>query len=288
MTTLTTSHTIWTARVKAASQHAGQPGGERRAKRPGAGLLRAGPCLALLALTAGLTARGQTVVTLSGTRLYDGTTTAAAADLTIANNSDGTNLTLSGSAVLAGKDVGLQTILNLGTAPVRVNSATGNSGANAVTSFSVTVPAPTDGNTLIAVISTRGTSAGRVTSMTQTGAIWARASQAANANGTTTEIWYAPNVAGAGTTVTINQASLRSAAVVLEYSGILSASSLDQTNSATGNSATAATGTTPTTSQANELWIGGIGLVNSGYTLGTPDEFLCDRHQRAIHQRHGR
>ena len=209
-------------------------------------------------------------VQLAGTRVYDGTATAAAADLTVTNNLDGANLTLSGSAVLSGKDVGLQTITNLGIVPVRVNSATGNSGANAVTTFNVNMPAPADGNTLIAVISTRGTSAGRVTNIVQTGAIWTRATQAANAGGTTTEIWYAPNVSGAATSLVVTQASLRSAVVVMEYSGILAASPLDQTNSATGNSTAAVTGTTPATTQANELWIGGIGLTNSGYTLGLP------------------
>ena len=270
MTTLTTSHPIWLARVKAASRRVCVPGREPLAQRPRAGFRLPAKCCTLLALTLVFTARGQTVVTLSGTRVYDGTPAAAATDLTISNNSDGTNLTLSGSALLAGKDVGLQTILNLGGAPLRVKSATGNSGTNAVTSFSVTLPSPTDGNTLIAVISTRGTSAGRVTSLTQAGAVWARAAQAANANGTTTEIWYAPNVSSAGTSLVVTQASLRSAAIVLEYSGVLTASSLDQTNSATGNNATVFTGMTPTTTQANELWIGGIGLLNSTYTLGTP------------------
>ncbi|MEI6676824.1 MAG: MBG domain-containing protein, partial [Verrucomicrobiota bacterium] len=96
-----------------------------------------------------------------------------------------------------------------------------------------------------------------------------RASQATNTNGTTTEIWYAPNVSGAGKVVTISQASLRSAAVVIEYSGILDASPLDQTASATGSSTAPVTGTTATTAQANELWIAGIGFISSTPSLGT-------------------
>ena len=153
----------------------------------------------------------------------------------------------------------------------RVQNATGNTGSGAAASIIVTLTsAPTNGNTLIAVISTRGNSANRVSSISETGAAWSFVSQATNTNGTTTEIWYAPNVSGASTTITIVQASLRSAAVVIEYSGLLTSGSVDLIASTTGSSNSASTGTTATTNQMNELWIGGIGLVNSGYTLGTP------------------
>jgi hypothetical protein len=211
-------------------------------------------------------------VQLTGTRGYDGTTVASSSNLSVVNNFDGANLTLSGTAAVASKNVGAQAISILDV-PARVQSATGSVGASAATSFNVTLAAPQNGNTLIAVIATRGTSTNRVSSITQTGATWTRASQAANANGITTEIWYAPNVSGAGTTVTINQASLLSAAVVMEYSGVLSASSLDQTASAVnggGNTTAAVTGTTATTTQANELWIGSIGLTSSGFNLTAP------------------
>jgi len=49
-------------------------------------------------------------VTLTGSRLYDGTATANASILTIATNYDGTNLTLSGSAALAGSGAGVENI----------------------------------------------------------------------------------------------------------------------------------------------------------------------------------
>lgn len=206
-------------------------------------------------------------VQLSGARAYDGTAIAAASVLTIDNNLDAENLTLTGTGVLSAKDVGGRAVTAAGV-PVRVNSATGNSGSSTVTSFGVTVPAAANGNTLIAVIATRGTSANRVSSITQTGATWTRASQANNTSGSTTEIWYAPNVTSPGTTVTINLAtSLRAAVVVMEYNGVLTAAPLDRTASATGNSTSAVTGTTLATTQANELWIGGIGLVNSSYSL---------------------
>ena len=47
---------------------------------------------------------------LSGTRVYDGTTVAVGSGLTIVNNVDGGNLTLSGNGVLAAADVGSEAI----------------------------------------------------------------------------------------------------------------------------------------------------------------------------------
>jgi len=106
------------------------------------------------------------------------------------------------------------------------------------------------------------------------GATWTRAARAFATNGTAisaTEIWYAPNVSNATTAVTVNQpGSYRSAGVLMEYNGILSAGALDQAATATNNTTAAVTGTTTPTALASELWIGGIGLVNSTITLGTP------------------
>jgi len=209
-------------------------------------------------------------VVLPGTRVYDGTL--AAGSLTATNNIDGSNLTVTGAGNLVSKDVGVQSLLATVPSPaVRVQSATASATSRA-TSLSVPLPTtPVSGNTLVAVISTHGTTANTVSGITQTGASWSRAAQAANSSNTTIEIWYAPNVAGAAKAITISLASsLRSAAVVMEYSGVLSANSLDQSASATGNSASPITGTTATTLQANELWIGGIGYASSTPTLGTP------------------
>lgn len=208
-------------------------------------------------------------IQLTGARVYDGTAIAAAGILTIQNNLDGGNLGLTGSANLAGKDVGARALSTVAGATL-VRSSTGSTGANAATSFNVTMSASAGaGNTMIAVISTRGTAADRVTGITQTGSTWSRVTQATNTNGTTTEIWSAPDVAGGGTTVTINQASLRSAAVVMEYSGVLTAGAVDQLASSTGSSTAPVTGTTPTTAQANELWVAGVGFISSAPTLGS-------------------
>jgi len=212
-------------------------------------------------------------VPLTGTRLYDGTP--GGGPLADPNKSGGGNPALAGRPTLVGRNVGAQAVVMNMAAAALVRSAKGNTGANAATIINVGMgTAPAAGNTMIAVIATRGTSANIVSSITQTGVAngtWVRASQSNNTS-MTTEIWYAPNVpSGAGTAVTINQASFRSAAVVMEYSGVLVGSPLDQI--APGNSVAtgtaAVTGTITATTQANELWIGGIGFAHSTRTLGT-------------------
>jgi len=227
-------------------------------------VLSAQPALA----NASITARP---LVLSGTRVYDATASAAAASLTISNKLSGDDLTLTGSTTLAGKDVGAQAFLANYATPVRVRSATGFSAGSSSTSFAVTLSAaPANGNTLIAVISSRSTSTDRVTGITSTGATWARVAQSANSSGSTTEIWSAPVGSGAATSVTIATLSGRCAGVVIEYSGILTASAVDQTAASPGgNSTSPVTGTTPITTQANELWIGGVGFRSSAPTMNT-------------------
>ncbi len=224
-------------------------------------------------LTGTITAR---VVSLTGTRTYDATTSVAAANLAISNTMDAPNLSLTGSANLAGKDAGPQAIVTTYVTPARVGSAaTGSTGAAAASSLAVAVAAPTVGNTLIAVIATRSSSASAVAGITNGGTTlsWTRAVQTTPSTTTTTEIWYAPVLAGAATPVTISlSASVFAAAVVTEYSGVLTANPLDVTanNSNGSNSAAASTGTTAATTQASALAVGGIGLRSSAYSLGTP------------------
>ena len=186
-------------------------------------------------------------------------------------------ISLHGTAFLAGKNVGSQPVMTSTAVASRVRSAEGSTGASAASTISVTMGGtPAAGHTMIAVIATRGTTAGGniVTSITQTGVpngTWVRAAEAHNTS-MTTEIWYASNLpAGAGTAVTINQTSFLSGAVVMEYSGILTAVPLDQIapGNSVGNSQATVTGTTATTTQANELWIGGIGYAHSTRTRGT-------------------
>ena len=213
-------------------------------------------------------------VQLAGTRAYDGTSVAAAGVLSVTNNLDGGSLTLTGNAGLAGRNVGSQTITNSVT-PVRVASASGAVGSSSASSFTVTLTAvPSAGNTLIAVIATRSSSAGALTGIANSGTalIWTRAVQSTPSTSTTTEIWYAPVLSGAGTSLTVNlSGSMYAAAVVGEYSGILTPGPVDvaASNSNASNSLTASTGTTATTTQANEVAIAGMGLMSSSYTMGS-------------------
>ena len=159
-------------------------------------------------------------------------------------------------------------------AQTRIQSAIGNTGTSAVTTFNVTLgTAPINGNTLIAIISTQSTATNTITSITQTGATWTRAvsSTGNTTNGTTTEIWYTTALSGGATAITINQSSARAAAVIMEYKGLVYGSPLDvsASNFNTNTSSAASTGTTATSTAAEALWIGGIGLKSSTATLGT-------------------
>ena len=162
-------------------------------------------------------------------------------------------------------------------AQTRVQYATGSTGNSANSSFTVSLrpvtvgPAPAIGNTLIAVITTRGTTAKRVKSITQNNVTtWTRVVEGTNSSGSTTEIWYAPvtSVYEAGTTVTITlEQSLYAAAVVMEYNGLLNSNTVDKTASNYGYNKSPSTGVTSTTTLDKELWIGGIGFVNNSESL---------------------
>ena len=213
-------------------------------------------------------------VILSGTRVYDGTINADASILTIVNNVDGTNLTLTGTGTLAAKDVGLQAISigsSVSATPTRVSIATAT--ATSTNSYTVIMPAqPADGNTLIATTYYRTGAGNGVNSISQTGANWTRAVYTNGCGLFATEIWYASNILGASTNITVNViGSNQSGVAVMEYNGILTPDPVDGVacngSAITGTSAD--TGATPATTQDNELWIGAVSLNNSSYTLSS-------------------
>ena len=74
-------------------------------------------------------------VTLTGTRRYDGTTNANSSNLTISNNLDGPNLTLSGTGTVASSQVGSQSFTSIGTLALG-GSAAGNYTLSGITSNS--------------------------------------------------------------------------------------------------------------------------------------------------------
>src|SRR5208283_407117 len=127
----------------------------------------------------------------------------------------------------------------------------------------VTIVAPTNGNTLIAVIGLYSSNNLAVSGITQTGAIWVKdvSRQTGNGNGDV-EIWRASNVQNAGASITIaltgSGALVEAIAEICEYSGLTNTNPLDRTGTNTGVSGTPTIGTMVTTSQAKELWIAGI------------------------------
>lgn len=207
------------------------------------------------------------VAGVSGTRMYDATTNVSTGILSIVNNLDGPNLGLVGNGVVTNKNVGVQKFFAGQKYPARVNVATGYLKEGGAQPWPMTLPAPADGDTLVAVLSGHASSASPLaTAITQTGANWTRAAYSKNPGGTATEIWYATNVVHAGTNVSI-ALNWRSAAVIAEYRGLVAVTPVDVTASNINISSTADTGTTPTTTQNNELWFGGIGLADSSDTL---------------------
>ena len=91
-------------------------------------------------------------VNLSGTRPYDGTNDADSSILTITTNYDGANLTLSGSALLAGSAAGAEpisdfTALSLGGTAATNYTLTGASGSVTVTGAPLTITANAQTNT---------------------------------------------------------------------------------------------------------------------------------------------
>lgn len=125
------------------------------------------------------------------------------------------------------------------------------------TSVVVTIVAPTNGNDLVACIGTSNSALNSITSIVQTGATWNKVAQVTDGANSTSEIWIALNVAGAGTSVTINfSGTFEGLAWVGEYSGLAQIAATDKTATNTDNgTGTVDSGTTSTTTNVNELWI---------------------------------
>jgi hypothetical protein len=106
--------------------------------------------------TAILTVNPLAVSLTGGSRPYDGATDAASTILTVGNNLDGANLTLSGSAVLAGSSVGVQAHASVGSLALG-GSAAGNYTLTGATLGTVTITDPFNPITLTAALDNTGT-----------------------------------------------------------------------------------------------------------------------------------
>ena len=136
---------------------------------------------------------------------------------------------------------------------------------------------PTQGNTLIAVIGTNQTSGSEnVSSITQTGVTWSLV--VPDDQVVANEIWMGAVGSGASTSVSITLAQSVYAAVadICEWSGIAS-NPVDKTATNNGNNSTQTdTGTTATTTQANELFIGIIGVYGQAQSNPTNSFTMLD------------
>ncbi len=148
-------------------------------------------------------------------------------------------------------------------------AAAGNSGATSVArAFPANVAA---GDTIVvAVVVTVGFVTGVTDSAANT---YAKAvGNSSNPNGTEVSIWYAANTNGGPVTVTaaFSEQGDDSGIAVHEYTGLASASPLDRTAGAGGETSSPSSGTTATTIQASELVIGAVGddRVGTNYTAG--------------------
>ena len=130
---------------------------------------------------------------------------------------------------------------------------------------------PTNGNILILTYGTYN--GGAITSITETGVTW-KLQKATVAYGVMDiEIWAGVVGNGASISISVNWTSAASGGAVVdvcEYSGLLTSNFSDKTASASGNSATLATGTTALTSQTKELFVGAIFTSNSIQNQNNP------------------
>jgi len=153
-----------------------------------------------------------------------------------------------------------------GCTPVRRIPWTGLSRSTTSSSLQLSVsPAPINGRTLVAVIGTRGpttNSQNNIQAVTQTGASWTRVTRQTNSAGVTIEVWYANNVSGAGSNVTITLAAPNKvSAMIAQYSGFYTGSAVDRTKVGDGTSVSPSTGQTANTSYDSEFWIAGMASI---------------------------
>lgn len=152
-------------------------------------------------------------------------------------------------------------------------------GTSATTTLSVTMAeTPIEGNVLVVVIGLGCSVEGTVSSIVQTGVTWAKQISKVNGTQCSVELWLGVIGSGASTSVTITLSatpSYGSIANICEYSDIAT-DPLDKTATNSGDTEATDTGTTATTTEADELWIGGIGVRNSEQDTPTNGFTLID------------
>ncbi|MFZ0130224.1 MAG: alkaline phosphatase family protein [Candidatus Dormiibacterota bacterium] len=155
------------------------------------------------------------------------------------------------------------------TSPPTVVQDVGVAAQKTSTSFSVTTSSTTAGDLL--AISTESDAGGSKSSATVTGVtdnqgdVWMKAVAANPSTRDGAEIWYSPGANSGVTTVTVTYS--KSVNPVVRFYEIANASALDATSAGSAKNTTPNTGTTVTTTTANEMVIGVIGFAPNTATL---------------------
>jgi Carboxypeptidase regulatory-like domain/IPT/TIG domain len=158
-------------------------------------------------------------------------------------------------------------LLAAGTTSLSVVQSFGaaNSGSTGSTTLAATTATQTgSGDLLVLTIKTRSTPTVAVTGIADNSSpanTWKKATGVVSGQADE-EVWYMPS-AGSVTSVTVTVSGATSMAMtVADISGASATSPLDQVATSSGNSTTPSTGTTPATTQSNEIVIGDIGWNN--------------------------
>lgn len=146
-----------------------------------------------------------------------------------------------------------------------------NSGSN-VTSLVVTIPSTGAANLLVASVGFTSSSIS-VSGITGCGT-WALGKRTAASAGAA-ELWYAPNISAACTSVTISMSAKNTIrANVSEFSGLDTSTPLGETGGNNGTSATPSTGNLTTTANANDLLVANAeGSSTWAYSSGPTNSF---------------
>lgn len=155
-----------------------------------------------------------------------------------------------------------------------IQSIPSNTYPGSGTDITFSVTAPTDGN-FQAIVFHQPAVAAVVNSISQTGCTWVKADAGQALRDV--EIWYAENVSGGGTTITVTNSGTSGLANAKgwysEWSGVATSSSLDVHNHTSGSSSTPTTPSVTPAASTNELILVGATCaggqtINSGPTAG--------------------
>jgi predicted esterase len=234
-----------------------------------------------VSLTVGVNGNGVTNAT--GTKLYDKLSTVTV----LATPNSGYILSywlLNGTNVGSANPYTINMTANYSLTAVftptpvkKITRVQGNTkGTSTSNTISVTMSStPTSGNVLIATIAIYDKT---VSSISQTGVSWTKQiSSQYSSSYLVSEIWLGVIGSGASKSITITlSGNSYSCADVCEYSGIATSNFLDKTATAKGTTTATNTGTTATTTQADELLIGCIMAASVAQSSPTNSFTLLD------------